>query len=332
MAATAQQLATLVQDQQAAEAAALEQQTADQADDGAGVALAALLTAAVAGWVATFGALTVAGAGAGLAGYLTGLRRDTDKALAGLDVRAARTIEDALSDAAALGARHAIAFATRAGGGRHRVPEVSVPAEALAAARDVAAVVREQARLSARLLSPRHVSSWRDVLTGIGAAKRAVTLVRQTTAWAVHRAVNAGSQQATEALAARSLWVAEPTACVRCAAYSGRLSDRDGHFPGGLSLDPAQRSTTRAAIDGPPLHPACRCRCVPWRPEWAPARGPSLPDLLREQAWRAAATGAARPSESRTARLRAAQYVSTQRDIPAAVRRQARAAAAAGHF
>jgi hypothetical protein len=332
MAATGQQLATLVQDQQATEAADLEQQTAEQADDGSGAALAALLTAALAGWVTAFGALTLADAGTGLARYLAGLRRDTDRALAGLDVRAARTIEDALGDAAALGARHAVALATRAGGGRHRVPEVSVPGEALAAARDVAAVVREQGRLAARLLSPRHVSSWRDVVTGIGAARRAVTLVRQAVTWAVHRAVNAGSQQATEALGARSLWVAEPTACVRCAAYSGHLSDRDGHFPGGLSLDPAQRSTTRAAIDGPPLHPACRCRCVPWRPEWAPSRGLSLPDLLREQAWRAAATGRARPSESRTARLRAARYVSTQRDVPTAVRRQARAAAAAGHF
>jgi hypothetical protein len=184
------------------------------------------------------------------------------------------------------------------------------------------------------MLTPREVrrSGWRGVVAGIAAARRAVTLAGQTSAWAIHRAINSGSAQATEALGARGLWVAEPTACVRCAAYSGRLADRDGRFPGGLSLDPHQRSTTQAAIDGPPLHPACRCRVVPWRDEWTPRRGPSLPDLLREQAWRSVATGQARPSESRAARLRAARYVSAQRDVPASVRRQAQAAVAAGRF
>lgn len=329
---SAQQLATFVQDQQDAEAAALEQQTADAADGGAGAALAALLTAAITGWVTAFGALTAAGSGVALAKLLASLRQDTDQAVGGLEYRAPRMIERSLTGAAEMGARHALDFAVRAGGLRLGVPEVSVPREALAAARDVAAVVREQARLAARLLSPGAVSSWRDVLVGIGAARRAVTLVRQSTAWAIHRAVNAGSRQAIDALGARGLWVAEPTACVRCAAYSGHLSDRDGHFPGGLSLDPHQRNTRTAALDGPPIHPFDHCRVVPWRDEWARSGRTSLPDLLREQAWRSAATGAGSPTESRAARLRAARYVSTQTGVPAGVRRQAHAAVAAGHF
>jgi hypothetical protein len=334
MTVTAQQLATLVQEQQAAEAAALEDQAAQEADDGTGEALAVVLTAALAGWVAAFGALGTAGAGAALARYLTDVRRDIERAAAGLETRAPAAIEQRLEEATALGARHAVQFAMRAGGGSLRAPDVTVPTEALDAVRALAGTVREQLRLAARMLTPREVrrSGWRGVVAGIAAARRAVTLAGQTSAWAIHRAINSGSAQATEALGARGLWVAEPTACVRCAAYSGRLADRDGRFPGGLSLDPHQRSTTQAAIDGPPLHPACRCRVVPWRDEWTPRRGPSLPDLLREQAWRSVATGQARPSESRAARLRAARYVSAQRDVPASVRRQAQAAVAAGRF
>ena len=334
MAASAQQLAALVQEQQATEAAALEEQTVQEADGGSGAALAALVTAALAGWVTTFGALTAAGAGVALARYLTGVRRDVGLAAAGLETRAPAAVERRLEEAAALGARHAVTFAMRAGGGRLRAPEAAVSQDALDAVRGLGGAVREQLRLAARLLTPREVqrSGWRGVLTGIAAARRAVVLVGQTGAWAIHRAINSGSAQATTALGARGLWIAEPTACVRCAAYSGHLTDRNGHFPGGLSLDPHQRAPHTAAIDGPPIHPYDRCRIVPWRDEWMPRRGPGLPDLLREQAWRAAAAGAGRPSESRTARLRAARYASTQPGVPASVRRQAQAAVAAGHF
>jgi hypothetical protein len=330
--ATPQQLAALVQHQQAAEAAALEEQTATNADGGSDAALAAVLAAATAGWVTAFGVLTAAGAGAALTAYLTKTRERIAHATADLDGRAARIISHSLDDAATLGARHAVEFAARAAGTRFPIPEVSTPREALEAARGAAAVVRAQLALSAELLSPRNVSSWRDVISGIGAARRAITLIRQTAAWAIHRAVNAGSQQAAHALGARALWVAEPTACVRCAAYSGRLADRDGHFPGGLSLDPHQRAPHTAAIDGPPIHPFDRCRIVPWRDAWTRPGRAALPDLLREQAWRSAASGHAQPSESRAARLRAAQYVSTLSGVPAGVRRQAHAAAAAGRF
>lgn len=334
MMATAQQLATLAQDQQAAEASALEEQAATEADGGTDAALTVLVTAALAAWVAAFGALTTAGTGAALARYLADVERRIGKATAGLETRAPQVIEQHLATAAAMGARHAVAFATRASGRKMGAPDTVVPDDALGAARALAGTIREQLRVSARLLSQREVerSGWRGVVAGLGAARRAVTLARQTTAWAIHRAVNSGSQQATAALEARGLWVAEPDACVRCAAYSGRLADRDGRFPGGLSLDPHQRSTTQAAIGGPPLHNFCRCKCVPWRDDWAPARGPSLPDLLREQAWRSVATGRARPTESRAARLRAARYVSAQRGVPASVRRQAQAAVAAGRF
>jgi hypothetical protein len=334
MAANAQQLADLVQQQQTSEATDLESQTVSEADGGADTALAAAITAALGGWVTAFGALTVAGSGPALAAYLAGVRRDVGRATAGLEERAPRVVAARLGEAAGLGARHAVAFAVRAAGGRHRVPEVTVPSEALQAARALGGTVREQLRLAARLLSDQEVgrSGWRGVLTGIGAARKAVGLVGRAASWALHRAINDGAAQAVAALGARGLWVAEPDACVLCLAYAGRLADADGTFPGGLALDPRQRQTSAARIDGPPRHPRCRCRLVPWRDEWAPRRGPALPDLLREQAWRSVAAGSARPSESRAARLRAARTLLATRGVPAAVRRQARTAVAAGHF
>lgn len=330
MTAGSQQLADLVQQQQTSEATDLEDQTTQEADGGSGAALAALVTAALAGWVTTFGALTVAGTGPALARYLAGVRRDVDKATHGLEERAPRVVEAQLAVAAELGARHAVAFAVRASGGRHRMPDVTVPGEALDAVRALAGTVREQLRLSARLLSEREVqrTGWRGVLVGLGAARRAAAAVGRIASWALHRAINGGARQAIDAVKAQGLWLAEPTACVRCQAYAGRLADTDGTFPGGLSLDPRQRDEHAARLDGPPLHPHCRCRLTPWRPEWAPRDGAALPELLREQAWRAVAAGAARPSESRAARRRAAQALLARRGLPARVRRQATATAA----
>lgn len=327
--ATAPQLAALIQEQQAAEAAALEEQTVRQAEGGAGAELTGLLAVALAGWVAAFGSLAAIGAAPKLAGFLTGLRGDVDRASRGLEDRSLNALESSLEGAARMGARHAVVFLSRATGRDHSPPDVKISEAALDAARSLSASVAEQLRLAARLLSPRIVSGsgWRGVILGLAAARRAVTLVRQTVGWAVHRAINDGSTQVAQQIGARSLWVAETTACVRCTAYSGRLSGRDGQFPGGLSMDPHSRSTLKASIEGPPLHPHCRCKTVPWLPEWDTRPG-SLPALLRDQAWRNVAAGRGRPSESHAARRRAAQALLAQRGLSARVRRQAAATAA----
>lgn len=330
MTATAQQLADLTQQQQADEAAALEEQTAEEADGGVGAALAALIAAALAAWVLAFGTPPAVGRGARLVTYLVRVRQDVDHAQSGLGRRAARVIEGALADATTMGARHAAGFADLASGRRHPVPDVTVSRDVIDAARGLISAVAEQSRLAGRLLSPRNVSSWRDVLTGLGAARRTVSIVRSAVAWGVHQAINDGATQAITALGARALWVAEPDACVICLAYAGHLADRDGRFPGGLSMDPASRSTTKAAIEGPPAHPNCRCRLVPWRDEWA--HGPTaLPELLRQQALHSIATGRRRPTESRTARIRAASALLARRHTPDPLRRTAQATAA-GRF
>jgi hypothetical protein len=332
--ARARKLADLVQQEQTDEAARLEAGTRTDADGGAGAALAALVTAALRRWVDAFGSLTAAASGTALARYLAELRRKVAAATAGLVRRGPQVIEDRLGEAAELGARHAVAFADQAAGRRHRMPSVVVPPGVVDAVRALGGSVREQLRLSRRLLSEREVkrTGWRGVLAGIGAARRAVSLTGAMAGWAVQRTVNAGAAQVIEALRAGGLWVAEADACVSCLAYTGLTVGEDGVFPGGLSLDPRQRSTRAAPVEGPPLHPNCRCRLVPWLPEWAPRTGPALPDLLREQAWRSVAAGRARPSESRAARLRAARALLAQRGVPARVRRQAQAAVAAGRF
>ncbi|MER5750629.1 hypothetical protein [Streptomyces sp. NPDC002088] len=330
MPATPQQLATLVQDQQAAEATALEDAVAEEADGGAGPKLAALVAASLTAWVAAFGTLTAAGSGAKLTSLLAGVRKDVDQASRGLDTRSQRALEGALDSAARLGARHAAGFLTRATGRRHEVPDVGVPEDAVRAAASLATTVGEQLRLAARLLSPRMVSGngWRGVLTGLGAVRRAITMVRQTIAWAIHRAINGGAAQTAEHYGAHLLWVTEPDACVTCLAYAGRISNRDGRFPGGLSMDPRARRASAAALDGPPAHISCHCRAVPWLPDWDTGPG-TLPALLRDQAWQSIAVGRGRPSESHAARRRAAQALLAQRGLSARVRRQAAATAAA---
>lgn len=327
--ATPQELADLVQGAQTAEAAALEDKTAQAADGGAGAKLAALVAVVLTAWVTVFGALTAAGAGVKLAGLLAGVRGDVERASRRLPSRSQQVLEGSLEEATRLGARHAAGFLSRATSHRHDIPDVAVPEDVVRAAAALAGEAAEQLRVAARLLSPRMVSGsgWRGVLTGIGAARRAAGVVRRTVAWAVQRAVNDGAAQTADHYGALLLWVAEPTACVRCAAYAGHITAPGGKFPGGLSMDPASRTGHATSIEGPPLHPSCRCRAVPWMPDWDTGPG-SLPALLRDQALTAIAVGEGRPSESRAARRRAAQALLAQRGLSARTRRQATATAA----
>jgi hypothetical protein len=148
-------------------------------------------------------------------------------------------------------------------------------------------------------------------------------------AWLVQQAVGVGSAAVADALGVGRLWVAEQDACVRCAAYSGIVIRPGGRFPGGLSFDPAQRTADADPVDGPPLHPHCRCRAVPWFAEW----GDGLPRLLRHQAERAVGEGWSLPSESGAARVRAARdLLDSRRPLPPRVAARARQAVAAGRF
>lgn len=332
--ATAEELAALTQKRQAAEAQALEDAVADDATGRTDESLSDVLKAALASWVTTFGALTAPAAGAALTAYLAQVRQATSHATTGLALRASQAAHGALAEATALGARHATEFAHTAGAALLRPPRTVPPGDAAQVARGLVESINEQLRLATRMLSPRIIrqTKWRGVVAGLAAARRALSLSRSGIAWCLHRAINDGAAQAIAAMRADRLWVAEPDACVRCLAYAGRLAFADGTFPGGLSMDPQQAQPDAAPIPGPPQHPNCRCRIVPWRDSWAPPGGSTLPALLQERALRSVAAGRARPSESHAARLRAARGLLVRRDVPARARRQAQAAVAAGRF
>lgn len=330
---TPQELADLAQ-QQTDETRQMEDDTARRAEAGSDAALAAVLASALPAWVAAFGSLSAVGAGAGLASYLTRIRADTDRATAGLGPRATRITRGILDEAVQLGARHVGLFAHRAGGLAQPRMKAGIPADAIHAAQAIADAVAAQLRTAARLLTPALVrlTGWRGVIAGVAAARRAVTMVRSAVAWCVHRAANSGAAQTIAALRLQTLWFTEPDACVRCLAYAGLIADADGTFPGGLAVDPTARTLGAPPIDGPPVHPGCRCKLIPWRDAWTPDGSGSLPALLRDRALRSIATGNGRPSESRAARLRAARALLAQPGIPATFRRQARMAVADGHF
>jgi hypothetical protein len=156
--------------------------------------------------------------------------------------------------------------------------------------------------------------------------------VRAHIAWVVNIAVHEGLDAVVQATAPLRVWVAEADACAVCLAYTGRVVKTDEPFPGGLSWDPKQRRTNAPAVDGPPKHPHCRCRVVPWSDSWK-ADGIPFPEALRREAERAIGYGRARPSESRAVRLRAArELLRTVDDLLPAVETTARTALRNGRF
>jgi hypothetical protein len=118
------------------------------------------------------------------------------------------------------------------------------------------------------------------------------------------------------------MWVPERDACARCLRYAGmRLLNAKDRFPGGLSYDPDQASTSEDTVAGPPLHPYCRCELQ------LVAKGASegASEALQREAERAIMKGWALESESQKSRRRAAAALLEQKTIlaPVSVRREA---------
>ncbi|WP_018502995.1 structural protein [Parafrankia discariae] len=150
---------------------------------------------------------------------------------------------------------------------------------------------------------------------------------------AVNDAAGQGAEQVAETLGVGRVWIAERTGCRHCLAYSGQTVEPGEQFPGGLSFDVRPFST--AALDGPPLHPNCRCRTSPW--SWAWPRPPdgsiTMPTALRREAQRSILRGHALPSEPRSARIRAAdRLLDAGPPLPRSVLAAAERAVAAGRF
>ncbi|WP_326779716.1 hypothetical protein OG481_02140 [Streptomyces longwoodensis] len=320
-------------DDHAEAALALEQETADAAVGSAEKATTALVTRMLTAWVAAFGSPdTEAGDPSIVRRLLASARAAVRRVLDQLAVRAENVLTTVLPEALALGVRQAGETIAAAAGRPRRASAVRPGRELAAAAGRVAEMVRERRDRALALLHPDRVSRWSDVLTGLGAARGAVAAVRAQAALVVHTGANDGGRAVADAAGLGRLWVAEADACVNCLAYAGRVAPVGTAFPGGLSWDPRQRRTGAPVVQGPPLHPNCRCRAVPWSVRWT-SSGLPFPEAVRREAERAIGYGRARSSESRAARVRAArELLRIGDDLLPDVEARARAAASTGRF
>lgn len=96
----------------------------------------------------------------------------------------------------------------------------------------------------------------------------------------------------------------ERDACVRCLKYAGRFRAPGETFQAGLSFDPnAPKPDKKERIDGPPIHPHCRCNL-----EVIPVKSaPSNSAALKREAERSVLKGWALDNEANATRRRAAQ-------------------------
>lgn len=326
-------LMRLVQEDHTDAVRALEDQTAAAATGDLDGQFDDLARSTLKAWVTAFGtASAVAAVGATLDRIVAAVRAAVSRLLEHLDPQARRAIRDALPAALTLGAQQGVEFLRAASGRGRRVPQVEVSRALADEAARVGDLIRDRRDRALTLLSRGHVTRWSDLLHAIGTARSAGSAVRGHTAWTIGRAVNAGLDAVASAAKLGRLWVAEANACVRCLAYAGRLADPQGHFPGGLSWDPRSRHIGAPAVDGPPLHPHCRCRTIPWSDRWATS-GIPFPLALRREAHRSLAYGTRLATESRVARVRAArELLRAEPDLLPAVEARARRAVSTGRF
>lgn len=325
--ATPEDLARLVQGDHTDEVGALEEALLASLLGGIAAQFEKLTGKALAAWTTAFGSPdALAVPGAALNRLMASVRAAVRRIVGDLGSRARAALLDALAPVASVAARQAAEFVREASGRSFRQPAVRIPDALRARASVMADAVDDRVRQSLAGLRARAVSRWSDVVTSIGIARGAVATVEQHVTTTINETVNEALQVAVRTVGAMRLWIAEADACVTCSAYSGLVVNVGTGYPGGLSWDPNQRAATAPAVQSPPLHPRCRCRVLPWVARWETEEIP-LPLVLQRQARSNIAHGRARPSESRSARVRAAaELLRSGVDLPPDVRAAARRA------
>jgi hypothetical protein len=327
-------LTRLVQADHTGEVIDLEDQLAAGILRGADASFEALIRRTLEAWTRAYGGPHQAGTpGDVLRRILAAARAAARRLLDELAGRAPSVLEGGLGPALAMGVQQGTAFVRAASGRRLRAPAVPRVSRVLRdEARRIRDMVTERRDRALHLLHPDRVSRWSHLLAGLGAARAALPAIRAHIAWVINTAIHEGLDAVVRAMAPLRVWVSEADACVRCLAYTGRLVRSDEPFPGGLSWDPRQRGARRPGVAGPPLHPHCRCRAVPWDDAWT-TEGVPFPLALQREAHRSLAYGTARPSESRAVRIRAArELLRTVDDLLPAVEARARTAIRTGRF
>jgi hypothetical protein len=334
MAYRSNDLARLARDTHTGQVMDLEDTVADSVLGDSDTQFEDLIRRLLAAWTRAFGAPDEPSfAGDALRRIIASARTAARRVLDDIASRASTALEGALGRALALGVVQGAAFVREASGSSLRAPAVPRVGRLLRSeAQRVGDMVRERRDRALFLLHPDRANRWTQLLAGLGAARAALPAVRAHIAWVVNTAVSEGLDAVARASAPLRLWVSEADACTACLAYTGRTAPVGEPFPGGLSWDPRQRRARADGIVGPPKHPSCRCRAVPWDNAWT-AGGVPFPLALQREAHRSIAYGRARPSESRAARLRAVrELLRTEPDLLPAVEVRARRALRTGSF
>ncbi|MEU1088958.1 hypothetical protein ABZ401_19345 [Streptomyces sp. NPDC005892] len=322
-----EELARLVQVDHTDEISALEETLLARILGGLAAKFEQLTGRSLKAWTVAFGSPDApAVPGAALTRLLASVRAAVRRLVGDLGSRAATALTDTLPSIAAAAAQQGSAFVRAAAGHTARQATPRIPGRLKARATTMRDAADERVRGSLAALRARTVRRWSDVATGIGHARAAVSTVEQHVATAVNEVVNETLATTVRMVGEMRLWIAEADACVTCSAYSGLVVDIDAAFPGGLSWDPVQRVASAPAVISPPVHPRCRCRVLPWSARWETGAVP-LPLHLQRQGRRNIAYGRARPSETRSARIRAAaELLRSGVDLPPDVRAAAQRA------
>jgi hypothetical protein len=227
----------------------------------------------------------------------------------------------------ALGVAHGAEQAAAQGSRRRRRNERAtfIPRRARSAIDDASKAVVEQTKTAEKvLLSAR---SRVDLEAGVAATSRAARRAEAIARWVATTMHAEGVNAVAEAQKLPVVWVAERDGCLACAAYSGEV-DRGNGFREGLTY--GDRPLKTGPVEGPPLHPNCRCGLLVWDPN---RPGPQVPAALKREARRSVVRGWSLPSESEASRLRAAdRLLRSGAGLPKSVEAFGRRAVLRGRF
>ncbi|WCH97063.1 hypothetical protein POD33_35000 [Streptomyces moderatus] len=302
-----EELLKLVQEKQITAIQRIEDRAVKAATEKRFKAIDDAIGSATSNWVKAFGSMSAEGTGSPLDGLIRSALAASNSALKGLEGSVISALSEAVGAAVTAATEQGAAFVEGATG-KAAAKRVAAPAVDLSEERAaVKAAVADGAKESKALLRKTVVErlGLRGILGGLRRARNAIGRAKSTITTSVNQNVQKTMRATATANKAKyEVWVAERDACVNCLAYAGRIVKVGEDFPGGLSWDPNQRDSKAKGVR-PPLHPHCRCRPVPWNPEWAKPGEVSLPEAVAREAQRSIARGFSLPSESNASRIRA---------------------------
>lgn len=199
--------------------------------------------------------------------------------------------------------------------------------------------MRDDLKAARKLARVGKLDRYGDLLTVIGAARKAVNRADRTAAWVTHRAHNEGRMRAALKLERQGgivsmFWRPERDACATCLGYAGAVAEPGEPFVPVFEVGDAS-ARPAGPVHGPwDMHPWCRCQLdMQYEAAGKELTPLDLPYALRREAQRSVASGMAQGSEP--GRVRAADRLLQLGDellINKTTQRKARRAIEAGGF